>query len=246
MTLPIKLLGNRRFASRRSIIKWGLVALGMGMITPIPRALTAKKNQGIKPLIINDDDLGILNFALLIEEIEAAFYTEVIQSNKISNSGEKNYLKSLLAHQEEHIKFLREIIGDQVIFQNGDLIFNQAGLAAKLSDRAQILETAVTLEDLGVHAYNGIGTLIKNPTYLLAISSIVSVEARHAAGVRGLLGRSVTESNSDRAFSKAELVQVLNPFLGRSYDELYTPKQVISIVKSLNILNNPVTGTLIA
>ncbi len=246
MNLPIKLLGNRRFASRRSIIKWGLVALGMGMITPIPRALTAKKNQGIKSLIINDDDLGIINFALLLEEIQFTFYTAVSKSNKITDSREISYIRSLLYHQGEHINYLREILGNKAIFKSGDLSFNKAGLAAKVSDRTQILDTAVTLEDLGVHAYNGIATLIKNPTYLLAISSIVSVEARHAAGVRGLLGRSVTEPNRDRAFSKAELLQVLNPFLGRSYDELYTPKQVISIVKSLNILKNPVTGTLIA
>ena len=246
MTLPNKLLTNRRFGSRRSLIKLGLVVLGMGIITPIPRALTARKAQGIKSLTINDDDLGILSFALLVEEIQAGFYTAAIKSNKIKDSKEIRYIKSLLSHQVEHINYLREILGNKAIFKSGDLSFNQAGLAAKVSDRTTILDTAVTLEDLGVHAYNGIATLIKNPTYLLAISSIVSVEARHAAGVRGLLGRSVTESNSDRAFSKAELVQTLNPFLGRSYDELYTPKQVISIVKSLNILNNPVTGTLIA
>ncbi|HEY9692956.1 MAG TPA: ferritin-like domain-containing protein [Oculatellaceae cyanobacterium] len=246
MTLPIKLLANRRFTSRRNLIKMGLVVLGMGMITPIPRALTAKKDQGMKSLIINDDDLGILNFALLLEEIEAAFYTAVIQSKNIINYKELRYINSLLFHQIEHINYLREILGNKAKFKSGELSFNKAGLAAKVSDRDQILDTAVTLEDLGVHAYNGIATLIKNPTYLLAISSIVSVEARHAAGIRGLLGRTATEPNSDRALTKAELIQVLNPFLGRSYDELYTPKQVISIVKSLNILKNPVTGTLIA
>lgn len=245
MNLPNKLLGNRRFASRRSLIKLGLVVLGMGIINPIPRALTARKDQGIKSLKINDDDLGILNFALLLEEIQSTFYTAVIKSNKITDSREIRYISSLLDHQIEHINYLRELLGNKAIFKSGDLSFNKAGLAAKVSDRTQILDTAVTLEDLGVHAYNGIATLIKNPTYLLAISSIVSVEARHAAGVRGLLGRTVTESNRDRAFTKAELVQVLNPFLGRSYDELYTPKQVISIIKSLNILKNPITGTII-
>ncbi|MGB3208261.1 MAG: ferritin-like domain-containing protein [Crinalium sp.] len=246
MTLPNKLLANRRFGSRRSLIKLGLVVLGIGMITPIPRAWTARKDQGIKSITINDNDLGILNFALLLEEIQSTFYTAVIKSNKITDSREISYISSLLEHQIEHIKYLRELLGNKAIFKSGDLRFNQAGLAAKVSDRTQILNTAVILEDLGVHAYNGIATLIKNPTYLLAISSIVSVEARHAGGVRGLLGRTVTESNRDRAFTKAELVQVLNPFLGRSYDELYTPKQVISIVTSLNILKSPVTGTLIA
>jgi len=38
----------------------------------------------------------------------------------------------------------------------------------------------------------------------------------------------------------------LNPFKGRAYDELYTPKQVVAAVGSLNVLNNPINGTLVA
>ena len=108
------------------------------------------------------------------------------------------------------------------------------------------MNTAVALEDTGVHAYNGAGTSLKDPTYLLAAGSIVSIEARHTAGVRALLKRPSTEPDSDRAVKDDDLVPELNPFKGRAYDELYTPKQIIAIVGSLNILKNPINGALVA
>ncbi|PZO40945.1 MAG: hypothetical protein DCF17_11440 [Shackletoniella antarctica] len=33
----------------------------------------------------NADDVGILNFALLLEELEAGFYAAVVSSNKITD-----------------------------------------------------------------------------------------------------------------------------------------------------------------
>jgi hypothetical protein len=44
----------------------------------------------------------------------------------------------------------------------------------------------------------------------------------------------------------ANLAPNLNPFKGQAYDELYTPKQVVAIVASLNLINNPINGALVA
>lgn len=232
--------------SRRSLLKWGVFGLGAFALTTLPKQLTAQTSNGIKTLTFNADDIGILNFALLLEELEAAFYLLVLKSGKISDSTELDYMRALGAHEAEHVVFLRSVLGDNTTFRTKDLSFNRAGLDALLTDRNTILNAAVALEDTGVHAYNGAGPSLKNPIYLLAAGSIVSVEARHAAGARALLGRPATEPDSDRAVSEADLVPELNPFKGRAYDELYTPKQIVAIVGSLNILNNPINGTLVA
>jgi hypothetical protein len=225
-------------------MKWGLLGFGGLMIAALPKAVSAQSSRST--LTFNADDVGILNFALLLEEIEAAFYAAAAESGKISDSTELEYVRVLGAQEAAHVTFLRSVLGDQVLFETADLSFNPSGLNAILKDRITILNTAVTLEDVGVHAYNGAGTSLTNPTYLLAAGSIVSVEARHAGGVRALLGRPTTEPDSDRLVSDNDLVASLNPFKGRAYDELFTPKQIVAIVGSLGILNNPINGALVA
>lgn len=232
--------------SRRSLIKWGIFGLGGIALTAMPGVLNAQPNSRGKTLTFNADDVGILNFALLLEELEAAFYAAVVSSNKVTNSKELEYMQFLGAQEAAHVTFLRSVLANQVMFDTQDLSFNQSGLNNLLSSRDTILNTAVALEDVGVHAYNGAGPSITNPTFLLAAGSIVSVEARHAAGVRSLLGKPATEPDSDRLVTDANLNANLNPFRGRAYDELYTPKQIVAIVGSLNILNNSINGNLVA
>ena len=232
--------------SRRTLLKWGLLGLGTAALTTLPRPILARSSRSIKPLTFDANDIGILNFALLLEELEASFYAAVVKSGKISDRQELDYMSNLGAQEAAHVKFLRTVLGKNALFKTADLSFNSSGLAAMLTSRSKILNTAVALEDVGVHAYNGAGTSIKNPTYLLAAGSIVSIEARHAASVRALIRRPTTEPDSDRAVSDADLVSTLNPVKGRAYDELYTPKQIVVIVGSLNVLNNPINGTLVA
>lgn len=240
-------MNKRKISStRRTLLKWGLCGLGTMALTTLPRRLTAQTDNGIKTLTFDADDIGILNFALLLEELEAAFYLVVLKSGKITDPREVDYITALGIHEAEHVRFLRSVLGENTIFETKDISFNSAGVEALITDRDTILNTAVALEDTGVHAYNGAGPSLTNPIYILAAGSIVSVEARHAAGARGLLQRPATEPDSDRAVSDAELVSELNPFQGRAYDELYTPKQVIEIVGSLNIINNPISGALVA
>ncbi|MEE3720066.1 ferritin-like domain-containing protein, partial [Tumidithrix elongata RA019] len=188
-----------------------------------------------------------LNFSnTLLEELEAAFYPAVIKSNQITDAKELDYLSALGNHEAAHVKFLRGVLGNNATFQTSDLSFNRQGLSMLLSDRNKILNTAVTLEDLGIHAYNGAGPSLTNPTYILAAGSIVSVEARHAAGMRALLGRPTTEADNERLIKNADLQTNLNPFKGCAYDELYTPKQIVSVVSSFGILNNSINGSLVA
>lgn len=245
MTFPIPSL-EKGFSSRRSLLKWGLVAAGSAVLATVPSTAIARSYRSLKPLTFSADDIGILNFALLLEELEATFYDVVLKSGKITDPKEYDYLKAIGKHEATHVKFLRKVLGQNVKFKSRDLSYSTSGLRAVLKDRDTILNTAVMLEDTGVHAYNGAGPSLKDPTYILAAGSIVSVEARHSAGVRGLLARPVTQTTSEDSVAKENLVPALNPFYGRAYDELYTPKQVIAIVASLNILENPINGALVA
>lgn len=131
-------------ASRRTLLKWGICGIGTAAIASLPKVLNARSSRRGKTLTFNPDDDGILNYALLLEELEAAFYAAVVKSDKISNGKELEYIKALGSHETAHVKFLRTVLGKNASFKSSDLSFNKSGVAALMTDRNKILNTAVT------------------------------------------------------------------------------------------------------
>ena len=127
---------RKSVASRRTLLKWGLCGLGVATLTTLPQKLTAQTTSKPKTLTFNANDIGILNFALLLEELEAAFYAAVPRSGKITNRQELDYLIALGKHEATHVKFLRQVLGNKAIFRTKDLVFNQTGLKAVLKNRS--------------------------------------------------------------------------------------------------------------
>ena len=128
-------------------------------------------------------DTGILNYAYLLEQLEAAFYVKVVASpySGITNE-EKTVLTEIRDHELLHRDFFKAAIASAAIAQ---VEFDFSSI--NFTDRTSVLGTAKVFEDLGVSAYNGAGKLIVNPDYLLIAGKIVSVEARHAAVLRNMI-----------------------------------------------------------
>ena len=141
---------------------------------------TASVSTGID---LGKGDIGILNYAYVLEQIEAAFYTKVIAApySGISAS-EMAMLTDIRDHEVAHREFFKAALGTSAI-PTLELDFS----SIDFTSRASVLGTAKAFEDLGVSAYNGAGQLLTNPTYLLLAGKIVSVEGRHAAYIRDLL-----------------------------------------------------------
>ncbi len=132
---------------------------------------------------LGSGDEGILNYAYALEQLEAAFYTQVIAFPYGGiTSKEMEYLKDIRDHEIAHREFFKNVLGNRRI---GGLMVNFSSI--DFSSRASVLGTAKAFEDLGVSAYNGAGELLENLTYLLLAGKIVSVEARHAAAIRDLI-----------------------------------------------------------
>ena len=128
-------------------------------------------------------DVAILNYAYALEQLEAAFYTQLIATPFSGMSGpESSLLKDIRDHEVAHREFFKAVLGADAI-QNLEVDFSSINFAS----RDSVLNTAKAFEDLGVSAYNGAGRYLANGTYLLLAGKIVSVEARHAAYIRDLL-----------------------------------------------------------
>lgn len=178
--------------SRRLVLNWtGAASVALfGNVLP---------NFGISEVLAADlgrGDIGILNYAYALEELEAAFYTEVVSNPYRGMSAhEKTILNDIRSHEVAHRQFLKKALGAKAI-PGLSVDFS----AVNFASRSSVLNTAKTFEDLGVSAYNGAGRLLQNGDYLLVAGKIVSVEARHAATIRDMLRPNST------AFSGSDVV----------------------------------------
>jgi len=125
------------------------------------------------------NDVKILNYALTLEFLEAAFYRQAVANKAYGASADlKRFAEVVAEHEANHVKFLRGALGAKAIksprFDFGDTVRDPAKFAA----------TAQVLEDTGVSAYLGqVGNIFVKGT-LAAAGTIATVEARHAAWIR--------------------------------------------------------------
>ena len=131
-------------------------------------------------------DVGILNYAYALEQLEADFYSKVVNNfyGGISTV-EKQLFTDIYNHEVIHRDFFQAAITGAGAMPTPKLAFKYDGV--DFNSRASVLATAKALEDTGVAAYNGAGKYISNLDYLVIAGKIVSVEARHASAIRDII-----------------------------------------------------------
>ena len=131
------------------------------------------------------NELDVLNYAYALEQLEAAFYQQVVAAPGFASTfaaNEQRILTDLRDHEIVHREFFAAALGT---FKIPNLTPNFSSV--NFADRASVLGTARAFEDLGVSAYNGAGRYLRSAVYVTLAGKIVSVEARHAAAIRDLL-----------------------------------------------------------
>jgi hypothetical protein len=181
--------GDTRLSFLRKGAVAGGAALSGGAILSalIPSTALAK---GAPPSSFGKGDIGILNFALTLEYLERAFYTEATAKGKISDPKTRTFLKITTRDERAHVAFLKKALGKHAVKQPK---FNFHGIPA---DPAKFAATAYVLENTGVHAYLGQAGNIKTPAYLLAAASIVTIEARHSGAIGSIIDKSISPNGS--------------------------------------------------
>ena len=188
--------------SRSDVIMKGALAAGavygLSMVGPFLRQAFAQSGSG---------DVDILNFALTLEYLEAAFYDEA--KSRVSASGELMSLIDLLAADEaEHVDALAATVK-----QLGGTPAPEPKVQFPYGGTSSFLKLAQTLEDTGVSAYNGAAPLIKSKKLLATAGGIVQVEARHAAAIRLQNGELPAPAAFDEALSDKKVLAAVKPFI---------------------------------
>ncbi|KAA9355095.1 ferritin-like domain-containing protein [Larkinella humicola] len=182
---------------------------GVSVITSTVLLSACNKDDDMAPVAdgavdLGKDDTGILNYAYALEQLEAAFYTQVVKTPYASiPAAELQLLTDIRDHEIAHREFLKAALAGAAI-PALEVDFS----AINFTDRASVLGAAKTFEDLGVSAYNGAGKFIVNKDYLLLAGKIVSVEARHAAAIRDLLSPKTADFAPDALIDSNGLEKV--------------------------------------
>ena len=143
-------------------------------------------------------DVAILNYALTLEYLQAAFYTEAERRKALRTPLVRRTTRVLGAVERAHVDALQDALGAAAVARPS---FDFRGTT---EDEDAFIKTAVAFEDLGTAAYKGQAHRLESPALLMAAVSIHSVEARHAAWIRYLAGAPPASSALDEAKSMAE------------------------------------------
>ncbi len=205
-----------RETDRRSFLRWaGLVGVGAGFVvgggiglagpalaqTTTPAASGAASSTG---------DLGILNYALTLEYLEAEFYKQGIAAGKLSGR-ELDLVTPIESHEQAHVQAITATVtklgGTPVAMPK--ITFPDGTFAT----RDSFLKTASTFEETGVGAYHGQVPLIQSVDVLGAAASIAGVESRHAAVIATLIGGKPVPNPFEVPKAMSDVLAAVKPFI---------------------------------
>jgi hypothetical protein len=196
-------------------------ATAPALLAPSADAAVATAHDVHGTIVLHfNTDIGVLNYAYALEQLEAAFYTTALYHPYHGmTEREMRLLRDVRDHEIAHRDFLKAALGDARI---RDLTPTLGGI--DFASRDVVLNTARTFEDLGVAAYNGAAQYLEHEVYLTIAGKIVSVEARHASAIRDLL------------------MPRTGYFAPKAFDDAFAPKDVIAaasayIADKINVVN---------
>lgn len=173
---------------------------GVGAVTPFVRRAMAQEAAG---------DLPILNFALLLEHLEAAFYDQARREVALDSDAQR-LTEELATNEGEHVTALMAIIGT---LGGRPVPEPEVDFGNAFSSQGAYLKLAQTFEDTGVSAYNGAGPELESKEALAAAGTIVQIEGRHAALIRMMRGEAPAPKAFDDARSIPQVRKIVAPYL---------------------------------
>jgi hypothetical protein len=197
---------------RRTFLKYA----GMGtaiLATGSVLSSCSKDDTDTMGVNLGTGDIAVLNYAYALEQLEAAFYIQVMKTPFSGmTTAETTIFTDIRNHEIAHRNFFKIALGSNAI-QALEPDFSMINF----TKRDDVLAIARAFEDLGVSAYNGAGKFIQKVEYLALAGKIVSVEARHAAVIRDL--------TATGSFAASDVVDV------KGLDKAASPLDVYGVAK---------------
>ena len=167
--------------------------------------------------------LEVLNYALTLEHLEAAYYQQgleefsdselmnaevLCQRNEELNAQVPERLRSIRNHEMAHVEQL-----SAVIQKLGGTPVERAEYEFPYETPSEFLQLAATFETTGVSAYDGAINLLSEDSLLTASATIATVEGRHSAFLNEITGKSPFPRAFDEAKSMEEIKEIVSQFI---------------------------------
>lgn len=190
--------GDTRLAFLRKAGITGATALSGGALLGalLPSGALAAGGSGRPPASFGAGDIGIFNYALTLEYLEANFYAQAVAKIHFSDPHLKALAKVIAGHEAAHVKYLKTALGSNAVakpkFDFGSAVTSEKTFTA----------TSQILENTGVGAYFGQAFNISKAADLKAAVSVLTVEARHAGAIGYYNDKTAKDVSPSGAFDK--------------------------------------------
>jgi hypothetical protein len=174
------------YGSTRAEWLRGAALGGAAMLTALSAPATAAAKVS---------DVGILNFGLRFERLQANFYTQTDEAGTVARmaAAKQRWARTLGAHERAHVRIIKKVLGPKAeprpFFNFGDVTESEDAFT----------KTAVAMEDLTVALLTGVAPQVRDRRLTAALFGLLTVEARHAAWARHIVGTTPAPDAFDRA-----------------------------------------------
>ncbi|HEX8551866.1 MAG TPA: ferritin-like domain-containing protein [Abditibacteriaceae bacterium] len=207
--------------SRRDLLaKIALTAGGVALATAIPAhsqtAATpaAPTRRETEAASLKQSDIGILNFALTLEYLEADFYSRAVEAdtrNQFLRGRLRQATTSIRDHELAHVAALTATItklGGAPVARPQFQFPADAFISP-----IKFAQHAVALESIGVGAYLGAVSLINDREIRRAAAGIYGSETRHVAILRHLSGFNFSTRYYEGPLTAAQVTTLIAPYM---------------------------------
>jgi Ferritin-like domain len=149
------------------------------------------------------NDIAILRFDQVLEYLQAGLYTEAERLGALKPET-LAWARVVGAHERAHLKAIKNLLGSKAVKNPG---FNYGSVT---SDEKSFIKTAVAFEDLTAALLKWQAPRLDSREIVAAAVSLHSVETRHAAWIRHLVGLQPATTPFDKPASQQKMEQLIN------------------------------------
>jgi hypothetical protein len=178
----------------------GAVAVAAGLTTgPFARA---GARTDARVTLDSENDIAILRFDLVLEYLQAALYTEAERLGQLKPTT-LAWSRVVGAHERAHAAAIRGLLGKNAVPSPS---FDFRGVT---SHESQFVKTAVAFEELTAALLKWQAPRLDSREIVAAVATLHTVETRHAAWIRRIVGLRPAAHAFDEPAPQARMAQLI-------------------------------------